>query len=61
MTRAPAEIAETIQKYFHKTAVLSTVESQQKIKDLAIEAEIIRKLIRSGHNVPVTVEGRWPP
>jgi two-component system response regulator CpxR len=55
--KTPAEITETIQKYFHKTAVLSTVESQQKIKDLAIEAEIIRKLLRSGHNVPVTVEG----
>ena len=51
------EIVETIQKYFHKTSVLSTPESQKKIKDMAVEAEIVRRLLRHGHNVPVTVEG----
>jgi len=55
--KSPEDIGDTIQKYFHKTSVLSTSESQQKIKDLAAEAEIVRRLLRHGHNVPVAVEG----
>jgi CheY-like chemotaxis protein len=36
---------------------LSTVESQQQIKDLALEAEIERRLLKAGHNVPLKVAG----
>jgi two-component system response regulator CpxR len=55
--KSPAEIAETIQKYFHKTSVLSTAESQKRIADLAVEAEIVRRFLRHGHNAPVSVDG----
>ena len=50
------DIAEEILKFYRKTSVLRTAESQQAVSNMRIAAEIELALLAHGHNVPVRVD-----
>jgi CheY-like chemotaxis protein len=50
-------ITEEILKFFHKTSVLRTKESQVAVKNLKTRAEVELALLKKGHNLPVTADG----
>lgn len=54
--RPHREVSEEILKFYHKTAVLRTPESQQAVQDMKIAAEVERILLKTGHNLPVSGE-----
>lgn len=54
--RSHKEIAEEIVKYYRKTSVLRTAESQQAVRNLKTAAKVERILLSHGHNVPVQVD-----
>lgn len=54
--RTHEDIAEEILRFYRKTAVLRTVESQQAVRNMGTAAEVERKLLSYGHKVPVQVD-----
>ncbi len=54
--RSHKEIAEEILKFYRKTSVLRTAESQQAVSNMKTSAEVERKLLSYGHKVPVQVD-----
>lgn len=55
--RSYEELSEEILKFYRKTSVLRTAESQQAVSNMRIAAEVERTLLLNGHKVPVTVDG----
>jgi len=53
---SPKEIAEEILKFYRKTSVLRTAESQQAVQNMKTAAEVELKLLLNGHKVPVQVD-----
>jgi two-component system response regulator CpxR len=54
--RRPKALIEEIIRFYHKTAILRTSESQQAVKDMALAAAVERKLLAKGHKLPVKAE-----
>jgi len=54
--RRPTNLMEDVIKFYHKTAILRTTESQMAVKDMAMAAAVEQKLLQKGHNLPVKVE-----
>lgn len=50
-------ITEDILKFFHKTSVLRTKESQAAVQNLKTRAAVERVLLQKGHNLPVVATG----
>lgn len=55
-SRGHKEIAEEILKFYRKTSVLRTAESQQAVRNMKIAAQVELALLAHGHNVPVQVD-----
>ena len=51
------ELTEEILKFYHKTSILRTAESQQAVQNLKTRAEVELVLLAKGHNLPVAVDG----
>jgi len=54
--RSYKEITEEIVKFYRKTSVLRTADSQQAVNNMKIAAEVQLALYAHGHNVPVKVD-----
>ena len=54
--RSYEEIAEEILKFYRKTSILRTTESQQAVSNMKIAAEVEHTLLLHGHKVPVVVD-----
>jgi len=50
------ELTEEILKFYHKTSILRTAESQQAVQNLKTRAEVELVLLAKGHNLPVAVD-----
>lgn len=53
--RRPSELMEEITRFYHKTAILRTTESQQAVHDMALTAAVEHRLLKKGHKLPVKV------
>jgi len=54
--RRHQEIAEEILKFYRKTSLLRTAESQQAVRNMKTAAEVEQILLLHGHKVPVQVD-----
>ncbi|MCP3889590.1 MAG: response regulator [Desulfobulbaceae bacterium] len=52
---AKSELVEKIVKYYQKTSVLRTLESQRRVKDMSVAAEVENQLLKDGHKVGIDV------
>ncbi len=52
---AKSELIEKIIKYYQKTSVLRTLESQRRVKDMSVAAVVENQLLSDGHKVGINV------